>query len=83
MVTYYRATFVKTNGENREMKFIKLNDLPNNFLDGKIKNKDKQKTLTEGHEVVWDIDKNGFRIFNWNTIVGEAEKSEINFQQDA
>ena len=83
MVTYYTATFVKTNGENREMKFIKLNDLPNNFLDGKIKNKDKQKTLTEGHEVVWDIDKNGFRIFNWNTIVGEAEKNEINFQQDA
>lgn len=83
MVTYYTATFVKTNGENREMKFIKLNDLPNNFLDGKIKNKDKQKTLTEGHEVVWDIDKNSFRIFNWNTIVGEAEKNEINFQQDA
>ncbi len=83
MVTYYTATFVKTNGENREMKFIKLNDLPNNFLDGKIKNKDKQKALTEGHEVVWDIDKNGFRIFNWNTIVGDAEKNEINFQQDA
>lgn len=83
MVTYYSATFVKANGENREMKFIKLNDLPNDFLDGKIKNKDKQKALTEGHEVVWDIDKNGFRIFNWNTIVGEAEKNEINFQQDA
>ena len=83
MVTYYTATFVKTNGENREMKFIKLNDLPNNFLDGKIKNKDKQKALTEGHEVVWDIDKNGFRIFNRNTIVGDAEKNEINFQQDA
>lgn len=82
MVTYYRATFVKTNGENREMKFIKLNDLPNNFLDGKIKNKDKQKALTEGHEVVWDIDKNGFRIFNWNTIVGDAEKNEINFKED-
>jgi len=83
MVTYYRATFVKTNGENREMKFIKLNDLPNNFLDGKIKNKDKQKALIEGHEVVWDIDKNGFRIFNWNTIVGDAEKNEINFKEDA
>lgn len=83
MVTYYKATFVKTNGENREMKFIKLNDLPSNFLDDKIKNKESQKTLTEGHEVVWDIDKNGFRIFNWNTIVGEAEKNEINFQQDA
>lgn len=83
MVTYYTATFVKTNGENREMKFVKLNDLPNSFLDGKIKNKEKQKALTEGHEVVWDIDKNGFRIFNWNTIIGEAEKNEINFQQDA
>lgn len=83
MVTYYRATFVKTNGENREMKFIKLNDLPSNFLDDKIKNKESQKTLVEGHEVVWDIDKNGFRIFNWNTIIGEAEKNEINFQQDA
>jgi len=82
MVTYYRATFVKANGDNREMKFIKLNDLPNNFLDGRIKNKDKQRALGEGHEVVWDIDKNGFRIFNWNTIVGEAEKNDINFQED-
>lgn len=83
MITYYSATFVKANGENREMKFIKLNDLPNSFLDDKIKNKESKKTLAEGHEVVWDIDKNGFRIFNWNTIVGEAEKNEINFQQDA
>ena len=82
MITYYSATFVKANGENREMKFIKLNDLPNNFLDDKIKDRESQKTLTGGHEVVWDIDKNGFRIFNWNTIVGTPEQNKINFQQD-
>ena len=76
--TAYRATFTKANGENREMNFVRLNDLPEAFLHGKIKGTGKQRTLNEGQEVVWDLDNNGFRVFNWKTIVGEAVTNNVN-----
>ena len=27
---------------------------------------------------VWDLDNNGFRVFNWKTIVGEAVTNNVN-----
>ena len=76
-VTSYTATFVKSNGDNRQMNFVRLNDLPETFLSGKIKGTGKQRTLNEGQEVVWDLDNNGFRVFNWKTIVGEAVTNNV------
>lgn len=75
-VTSYTATFVKANGDNREMNFIRLNDLPESFLNGKIKGTGKERTLTEGQEVVWDLDNSGFRVFNWKTVVGETTTTD-------
>ena len=75
--TAYTATFTKANGENREMNFIRLNDLPESFLSGKIKGTGNERTLNEGQEVVWDLDNNGFRVFNWKTIVGEATTNNV------
>lgn len=75
-VTSYTATFVKANGDNREMNFIRLNDLPETFLNGKIKGNGNERTLNEGQEVVWDLDNSGFRVFNWKTIVGEATTTD-------
>ena len=60
------------------MNFVRLNDLPEAFLSGKIKGTGKQRTLNEGQEVVWDLDNNGFRVFNWKTIVGEAVTNNVN-----
>ena len=76
-VTSYTATFVKSNGDNRQMNFVRLNDLPETFLSGKIKGNGAQRTLNEGQEVVWDLDNNGFRVFNWKTIVGEAVTNNV------
>ena len=70
MTTVYNATFVKKDGDERNMSFVKLNDLPKGFLDDKIKGSRENK-LAEGQEVVWDVENSGFRVFNWNTIVGE------------
>ena len=77
MVTAYNAVYVKNSGENREMNFIRLNDLPETFLNGKIKGTGKERTLSEGQEVVWDLDNSGFRVFNWKTVVGEATTNNI------
>ena len=63
-------TFLKKNGEEREMHFVKLDKLPEEFLKEQLKGSNKERSLEEGLEVVWDLEKNGFRIFNWNTIVG-------------
>ena len=65
-------TFLKKNGEEREMHFIKLNDLPEEFLKKQLKGSDKKRNLKEGLEVVWDLENKGFRVFNWNTDSGTA-----------
>ena len=75
----YAGTFKKKNGEERVMKFIRLGDLPDGFVEGKIKGTGKQKVLSEGLELVWDISQQGFRMFNWKTaiIVDEIEVDEV------
>ena len=72
------ATFLKKNGDERKMNFVKLNDLPKEFLSSHLKGTNRKTGLSEGMEIVWDIDSKGFRVFNWNTIVGEVIVSEIN-----
>jgi len=54
------------------MHFIKLDDLPEEFLKKQLKGSNKERNLKEGLEVVWDLDRKGFRVFNWNTNVGTA-----------
>ena len=72
----YTGTFVKSNGDIRTMRFVRMGDLPRIFLEGKIKNTGHSITLIEGKELVWDVDKSNFRIFDWNTTVGDVS-SEI------
>tara|TARA_R100001082_G_scaffold89556_1_gene56027 strand:- start:191 stop:454 length:264 start_codon:yes stop_codon:yes gene_type:complete len=77
----YTGTFIKTNGDVRTMRFVRVPDLPKTFLAGKIKNTGKSSTLKEGKELVWDLDKNNFRIFDWGSAVGEplCEAAEESF----
>jgi Mn-dependent DtxR family transcriptional regulator len=71
----YKGTFLKKDGERRAMRFLKINDLPKNFMEGKIKGNQKHK-LAEGMELVWDIDESDFRIFNHNMRVDNIEEFE-------
>ena len=71
IITTEVRSFIKKNGDEREMHFIKLDKLPEEFLKEQLKGSEKERNLEEGLEVVWDLEKNGFRIFNWNTVVGE------------
>jgi hypothetical protein len=72
----YCATFKKQNGQPREMRFVRIKDLPESFLNNLIKNKSKSngKQLMEGLEIVYDLEKNGLRIFNWKTVIGEIKE---------
>ena len=71
----YQGTFVKKTGERRTMRFVKLSDLPANFLSGKVKGTEKHN-LPAGSELVWDIDAQEFRIFNNNTVVDTPREFE-------
>ena len=75
----YQGTFVKKDGSQRTMKFIKTKDLPNEFLSARLKGTGKQNNLGESKELVWDLDNQGFRVFNYETVVGKVSKhADIN-----
>mgnify|MGYP001562059614 CR=1 FL=1 len=73
----YTGTFVKKNGDHRDMKFIRLEDLPKNFLESKVIGIGKANTYTQGMELVFDIEENNFRVFNWNTIIKKPKIEEF------
>ena len=66
----FTGTFVKKNGETRTMSFARLDDLPTTFLNTQFTGNGTQRTLEEGLELVWDLENNGFRVFNHNAVVG-------------
>lgn len=70
MLKVYEGTFVKQNGDHRTMRFVKLNEVPSGFLPESKGG--SSRNLAEGTELVWDLDSNGFRAFNWSTIVGSV-----------
>ena len=72
MLKIFSGTFKKKNDGSRTMTFVKLEDLPKDFLASKIGNHAKPRTLPEGIELVWDLDQDGFRTFNWRTLVGDV-----------
>lgn len=65
----YKGSFIKKNGELREMLFAKIQDLPESFLDARIIGASSEKQLPEGMELVWDMEEDNFRIWNHNTAV--------------
>ena len=69
----YRGQFIKKNGERRVMRFIKIEDLPKKYLTGKFTS-GKKHVLTEGSELVWDIDESDFRIFNHKMAIDNLEE---------
>lgn len=83
MIKSYSAKYVKKSGEERSMNFVRVSDLPESFLNDRIKGDRKTPSLATGMEVVWDLDNNGFRVFNWNTVIGEAVERETEINLDA
>ena len=68
----FEGTFTKKDGSLRKMKFVRLKEISKEFLSNKLKGLGKKK-LNEGEEVVWDLEKQEFRIFNWKTEVGDLK----------
>ena len=73
----YHGFFKKKNGQMREMFFAELDALPESFLDSKISGTGTSKSYSDGMELVWDLREQGFRVFNFNTVVGVIEEVEV------
>ena len=69
---------VKYNPDNSS-KFLVFDkkDLPEEFIKVRVKGKKEPATLKEGLELVWDMDKSEFRIFNWTTTQGDVNEDEV------
>lgn len=69
MATVYNKKFIKTDGSERSMKFVRLTELnDNDYITYGIPREGRNaRQLSAGQETVWDLEKSAFRIFNWNT----------------
>jgi hypothetical protein len=73
----YKGTFLKKDGSQRTMHFVKINDLPKRMVEAKIKGTGKARTLADGSETVYDVETKEFRIFNHKTLVGEILEMDL------
>jgi len=64
----FKGTFKKKNGESRQMTFARLADLPDQFLETRVSGAGSEQKYPDGMELVWDLEADSFRIFNWNTV---------------
>ncbi len=73
----YKGSFKKKNGEIRKMLFAHLKDLPESFLEAKITGSGAEKSYPEGMQLVYDLEEDGFRIFNYSTQIGRLEQVKL------
>ena len=75
--------FLKQNGEEREMKFLKISDMTEeqkNKIGLTPDKESKKKKLAEGSEMVYDVEARDFRVFNWATVTAEVTQEEMEIE---
>jgi len=72
----YRGTFVKINGESRSMRFIRISDLPAGMISEAAHRHIRHLQQLHGSEAVYDLDKQGFRSYNWKTSSDSSNSEE-------
>ena len=73
----YKASFKKKSGEPRMMVFSRLTDLPSDFLEKNVQGAGSETKYPEGMELVWDLEADDFRVFNWRTSDGMPKMFDI------
>jgi len=73
----YKGYFKKKNGDSRTMVFTRIDDLPTKFVAAKISGSGKEQKYPDGMELVWDLEADNFRIFNWKTCIGNPAIFDI------
>ena len=82
-MTGYQATYMKKDGSSRDIRFVRTSDMPEEWFEKHVKGTGKKRILKEGNELVWDLDNDGFRIFNWNTVKGDVKKFDFSLDSSS
>jgi len=75
----YKGKFTKKDGSERKMVFAKILDITkvnDEFIAAKIVGDGRSRNYGPGQELVWDLEADDFRIFNWEKAV-EVEEITI------
>lgn len=73
----YKGTLKKKNGEVRDMVFAKIHDIiqvNEEFIAAKIVGTGSSRNYKPYQELVWDLEADDFRIFNWEKASNISEK---------
>jgi len=73
-MTVYTATFTTQRGEQRLMNFVRPSEAPKDVFPTYF----RTRNLQPGYETVWDIDRQQFRTFNNNTVIGSVVSNSRN-----
>jgi hypothetical protein len=73
MATVYTKTFIKKDKTERVMKFVRLSELTENDYDvysipPPNDTPSAKRKYSEGMELVFDLEAQDFRCFNWNAV---------------
>lgn len=72
----FKGTFVKKDGTQRDMEFVKLSDIPENVQQSLFTTGKPAAQLPDTMYRVWDLGADGVRTFNTATQVGDLRESE-------
>jgi len=77
----YKGVFVKQNGQQREMIFAYLEDMDPDFLTSKLADvavsaMHMARKYKDGMKLVWDLEVDNYRVFNFKTQIGELQEME-------
>lgn len=75
-VKAFNCNFTTMKGEDRNMTFVRVSDLPDSFIAANCKGGVRPGTLKEGFETVWAIGE-GWRTLNVNTSRDVTEMSVV------
>ena len=82
-VNRYSGSFKKKDGSTRSMNFLRIPELPDEVKARLGLPSDTTPTrqiyLKPGFEIVYDLDKQEFRTFNWNETVGQVQQQQMEF----
>lgn len=73
----YKGSFKKQNGQIREMLFAKIEDLPDTFIEQKVVGSGAAKQYPADMELVWDLEADNFRVFNWGSLQAPVKELQI------
>lgn len=59
------------------MVFARLYDLPQKFLDEKVQGAGSEQNYPDGMELVWDLEADNFRVFNWKSVENSPQEFTI------